>query len=97
MRPGPHGRWRACAEGLGRLPGVVSVRGAGLLLAAQLVDAGGQGGLRARRSTRGLLVNPVRPDAIRVAPPLLVHAEELDSALGILDDVLTEIVAGAGD
>ena len=32
------------ADGLARLPGVVSVRGAGLLLAAQLDGAGGQGG-----------------------------------------------------
>ena len=30
----------------------------------------------------GLLVNPVRPDAIRVAPPLLVRDDEIDTALG---------------
>jgi acetylornithine aminotransferase len=84
------------AEGLGRLPGVVSVRGAGLLLAAQLVTPVAKEA-SALALERGLLVNPVRPDAIRVAPPLLVRAEELDSALRILGDVLTEIGAGAGD
>ena len=37
---------------------------------------------------RGLLVNAVRPDAIRVAPPLLVHDAEVDAALDILGEVL---------
>jgi 4-aminobutyrate aminotransferase-like enzyme len=40
---------------------------------------------------QGLLVNAVRPDAIRVAPPLLVTDDELDAALGILDRVLREL------
>ena len=39
------------ADGLARLPGVVSVRGAGLLLAAQLRGARGQDGLRRWRSS----------------------------------------------
>ena len=32
----------------------------------------------------GLLVNAVRPDAVRVAPPLLVSDAEIDAALAIL-------------
>ena len=40
---------------------------------------GGQGGGRPRPE-RGLLVNAVRPDAVRVAPPLLVRDDELDHA-----------------
>ena len=83
------------AEGLGRLPGVVSVRGAGLLLAAQLGTPVAKEA-SALALERGLLVNPVRPDAIRVAPPLLVRDEELEAALRILADVLTEIAAGPG-
>ena len=41
---------------------------------------------RSRRAAlgRGLLVNPVRPDAVRVAPPLLVSDDEIDAALAIL-------------
>ena len=81
------------AEGLRDLPGVVSVRGAGLLLAAQLeapvakeVAAGGL--------ARGLLVNAVRPDAVRVAPPLLVRDDEIDTALQILGDALDAVVGG---
>ena len=33
----------------------------------------------AGRWDHGLLVNPVRPDAIRVAPPLLVSDDEIDA------------------
>jgi acetylornithine aminotransferase len=40
---------------------------------------------------KGLLVNPVRPDAVRVAPPLLVRDEEVAQALGILGEVLAEL------
>jgi 4-aminobutyrate aminotransferase-like enzyme len=36
-------------------------------------------------------VNAVRPDAVRVAPPLLVSDAELDRALAILGDVLGEL------
>ena len=46
---------------------------------------------------RGLLVNPVRPDAIRVAPPLLVSDEELDAALRILGDALAVVSSGNAD
>ncbi|MDQ3354031.1 MAG: acetylornithine transaminase [Actinomycetota bacterium] len=76
------------AAGLGRLPGVVSVRGLGLLLAVEL------DGPRARQATdaaldRGLVVNAVTPTAIRLAPPLLVSDAEIDEALSILTQVLT--------
>jgi acetylornithine/N-succinyldiaminopimelate aminotransferase len=75
------------AAGLGRLPGVVAVRGLGLLLAAELAGAD------ARRVTddaldRGLVVNAVTPSAIRLAPPLLVSDAEIEEALAILGEVL---------
>ncbi|HEY1652028.1 MAG TPA: acetylornithine transaminase [Acidimicrobiales bacterium] len=77
-------------EGLARLPGVVSVRGAGLLLAAQLATPVAKV-VSARALEEGLLVNAVRPDAFRVAPPLLVSDAELDRALTILGGVLDEL------
>jgi acetylornithine aminotransferase len=43
--------------------------------------------------SRGLLVNAVRPDAVRVAPPLLVTDDEIDAALAILADVMTGVMA----
>ena len=73
--------------GLAALPGVVSVRGAGLLLAAQLVTPTAKE-IAAAALEAGLLVNPVRPDAIRVAPPLLVSDGEIDAALAILGAVM---------
>jgi predicted acetylornithine/succinylornithine family transaminase len=81
------------AAGLGTLPGVVSVRGAGLLLAAQLAAPRAKD-VSAAALARGLLVNAVRPDAVRVAPPLLVGDAEIDRALAILGEVLTEVMAG---
>jgi predicted acetylornithine/succinylornithine family transaminase len=75
------------ATGLAAIPGVVSVRGAGLLLAAQLVAPKAKE-IAAAALDAGLLVNPVRPDAIRVAPPLLVSDHEIDAALEILAGVI---------
>jgi len=85
------------ALGLGRLPGVTSVRGAGLLVAAQL-EAPRAKEVAAGALARGLLVNAVRPDAVRLAPPLLVSDEELDRAVAVLGDVLAGLFpAGAGE
>ncbi|HEY2215454.1 MAG TPA: acetylornithine transaminase [Acidimicrobiales bacterium] len=78
--------------GLATLPGVVSVRGAGLLLAAQL-NAEVAKDVSSAALGRGLLVNAVRPDAIRVAPPLLVTDDEITQALDILRAVLDEQAA----
>jgi acetylornithine/N-succinyldiaminopimelate aminotransferase len=80
--------------GLAGLPGVVSVRGAGLLLAAQLSQPLAKEVSSAALS-HALLVNAVRPDAVRVAPPLLVTDDEIDAALAILADVMTGVLADA--
>jgi acetylornithine/N-succinyldiaminopimelate aminotransferase len=80
------------AEGLAGLPGVVSVRGAGLLLAAQLAEPMAKE-IAAAALARGLLVNAVRPDAVRVAPPLLVTEAEVGRALVVLQQVM-EAVGG---
>ena len=42
----------------------------------------------------GLLVNPVRPDAIRVAPPLLVRDDEIDTALRVLGRAIAASLPG---
>ena len=78
------------ADALVDLPGVASVRGLGLLLAAEL-DPGLMSGDVARAClAAGLIVNPVTPTALRFAPPLIVSDEEVDQAVAILDEVLTE-------
>jgi 4-aminobutyrate aminotransferase-like enzyme len=40
---------------------------------------------------RGLLVNEVKPNALRFMPPLIITEKEVDKAVGILGDVLGEI------
>jgi acetylornithine/N-succinyldiaminopimelate aminotransferase len=39
---------------------------------------------------RGLLVNAVKPNALRFIPPLIITEKEVDKAIGILGDVLGE-------
>jgi predicted acetylornithine/succinylornithine family transaminase len=62
------------------LPGVDLVRGRGLLLAAVL-DGPRAGDVAAAALEAGLVVNAVRPDAVRFAPPLSVSSEEVDGAV----------------
>ncbi len=71
------------AAGLARLVGVIEVRGRGLLLGAVLAEP------RAADVTRralglGLVVNAVRPDVVRFAPPLSITAAEVDEAVARL-------------
>jgi predicted acetylornithine/succinylornithine family transaminase len=75
------------SAGLARLPGVRSVRGRGLLLAAELVEPIAAG-VTAAALGAGLLVNAVLPDAVRLAPSLLVTDAEVGEALGVLEAVL---------
>ena len=81
------------AAGLASLPGVVSVRGAGLLLAAQL-EGSTAPAVSAAALASGLMVNAVRTDAIRLAPPLLVSDDEVERAVEILGEAL--VTTGAG-
>ncbi|MEW6282563.1 MAG: aspartate aminotransferase family protein [Candidatus Eremiobacterota bacterium] len=72
--------------GLRRLEKVEQVRGQGLLIGADLTVDAKEVELACRE--RGLLVNPVRPRTLRLAPPLVVTAQEVDLALDILKEVL---------
>ena len=76
-----------------RHPLVAGVRGRGLMLAVQLArDAAAEVTNAARE--RGLLVNNVRPNAVRLLPPLTVTDAELDEACRILESAL-DAVGGA--
>ncbi|MDQ1403369.1 MAG: acetylornithine/N-succinyldiaminopimelate aminotransferase, partial [Actinomycetota bacterium] len=68
-------------------PGVASVRGVGLLVAAELTD-GRAAEVAAAALGAGLVVNAVTPTALRLAPSLLVSDVEVDEAVGILRKVL---------
>jgi predicted acetylornithine/succinylornithine family transaminase len=68
-------------DGLEAVAGVDHVRGRGLLLAAVLT-AERAAGVASACLERGLIVNAVRPDAVRFAPPLTISADEVDEAVG---------------
>lgn len=69
------------------LPGVKTVRGPGLLLAAELVDHDAPKVAGAALEA-GLIVNAVTPTALRLAPSLLVTDDEIDHAVDILGQLL---------
>ena len=81
--------------GLSRLPGVVSVRGEGLLLAAVLVnDFAGPACAEALQG--GLVINAPRPNVLRFAPSLLVSDEQVDQAVSTLTRILARLLAVFG-
>ena len=80
---------------LGGLPGVREVRGRGLLLAAVLERPLAKAVVDLALE-RGLVLNAVAPDAIRIAPPLLVGEDEIEEACAILSGCLSEVLAGVG-
>src|SRR5579872_413031 len=82
-------------RGLLGLPGVVGVRGEGLLLGAAL-EAPRAREVTAAALTGGLVVNAPRPDTIRLAPPLLVSDAEVDEGLGILAAALSDVLVRGG-
>lgn len=77
-----------------RHAGISDIRGRGLLcavefdseIAAPLVGACIEG---------GLLVNQVKPNAIRLMPPLTVSEQELDEAVEIIDAALKQVAEAA--
>jgi len=75
------------ATALTKLPGVVEVRGMGLILGAELADKTAPDVARAALAA-GLLVNPVAPTTVRLLPSLLVTDDEIDEAVTILESVL---------
>ena len=68
---------------------IVDVRGIGLLVAMQFDSAISDNVVKSCLK-RGLLLNPVQPNAIRFIPPLNIDIEDIDEAIGILNTVLEE-------
>jgi len=66
---------------------IVDVRGRGLLVAVQF-DRDLSDKVVMSCLSSGLLLNPVKPNAIRFMPPLTITRGEVDEAIGILDAAL---------
>jgi len=69
---------------------IVEVRGCGLLVAIQFNSDLTEKVVKSCME-RGLLLNPVKPNAIRFMPPLTVVKKDIDAAIGILDKVLAKV------
>jgi acetylornithine/N-succinyldiaminopimelate aminotransferase len=69
---------------------VSDVRGRGLLAALEFSRDIAQSVVNACLE-RGLLVNKLKPNALRFMPPLIISNSEVDEALGILETVLASI------
>jgi len=70
---------------------IKSVRGKGLLLAVEFEKEIGSAALHSCLKY-GLLVNKVKPNALRFMPPLIITRNDVDEAVQILDRVLDEII-----
>lgn len=77
-----------------RVPGVTGVRGRGLLLAVSFSRDVSADVVAAARE-RGLLVNNVRPNAVRLMPPLNISDDEIDRACDILEAAIMAVAAPA--
>jgi predicted acetylornithine/succinylornithine family transaminase len=83
----------ALAAGLAALPGVLEVRGCGLLLGA-VVDRPAADVVTECRE-RGLLVLSAGDDVVRIAPPLVVGPDDVEEALATLAAALAETTSDA--
>jgi acetylornithine/succinyldiaminopimelate/putrescine aminotransferase len=76
-------------KGLLAIPKIESVRGAGLLLGAQLADGIVAGDVYKTLLEKGLIVNAVNASTLRLAPPLTVSDAEIDEAVDLIAEVLS--------
>ncbi|NUR71171.1 MAG: acetylornithine transaminase [Hamadaea sp.] len=86
-------RLRRGIEALGH-PLVDHVRGAGLLLGVQLTAPAGAAVVGLLRDA-GFIVNACQPDVLRLAPPLIISAEQVDALLAALPSAFDAAYPGA--
>jgi 4-aminobutyrate aminotransferase len=75
-------------------PDLTGVRGMGLMTAADLPTAAVRERVIDACFRRGLLLLGCGESALRFCPPLCVTAGQVETCVGILDEVLTEVTAG---
>lgn len=80
-------------EGLEAAPGVVAVRGAGLLLGVVLADGIAASDVESAARDRGLLVNAIGSGVIRLAPPLILTEDQAQRAVSELTSAISQVAA----
>ncbi len=84
------------AGALAAVPLVREVRAAGLLIAAELTGPVAAE-VAERALAAGFIVNPVTPTALRLAPPLVVTAEQVATFVDFLAGLPADLGAGSTD
>lgn len=79
-------------EELSKLPHVKEVRGLGFLTGVEF-DEAISADVKHKAADRYLLMTAVRPNVIRMVPPLIASKEDCDKCVSIIKEVLKEIYA----
>ena len=80
---------RSLIQELALIPGVLQVRGAGLLIGIELVSVNSQE-ITQKLLARGVLVNAANATTIRIAPELIVSDAQIKKFVSIFREVLTD-------
>jgi predicted acetylornithine/succinylornithine family transaminase len=75
-------------SGLEELPGVAGTRGRGLMVGVALDEGIDAAAVGADLLERGLVVNVPAPSTLRLLPPLVVEADQIDRAVGLIGESL---------
>ena len=88
----------ALRQGIAALghPLIADIRGEGLLLGIALAEPVGPAVVQAALAA-GFIVNAVRPDTVRLAPPLVLTAEQASSFVTALPSILDTATRSTGD
>ena len=73
------------------LPGIKEVRGMGLLVGVEF-EKDIAFDIKHNAGDKGLLLTAIKPNTIRMIPPLIVSKEDIDKAFAILSEVVSELV-----
>jgi acetylornithine/succinyldiaminopimelate/putrescine aminotransferase len=68
---------------------IADVRGVGLLLGIKLAVKGES--IVNQCLQRGFLINCIQENILRFVPPLIIKKKEIDSLIGCLDEIFTEL------
>ena len=72
---------------------LVDVRGRGLMIGVEFVDGATAKAVEQAAFHRGLLALTCGPSAMRLAPPLVITPDQVDTAVALLDLAIGEVEA----